>query len=354
MTDSVTLQAEEIQPQDHKRSGLLNKRRQVPDERQINQLMKTGVEQHRKGEFEEAIKSFQTALKGQLLQYGGDHPTIAHTLGNIGAVFLRQGEMAKAGEALQKSLEIKEQLRAKCKTDEERREIPLADVLNNLGNLAFLRGNYVQSMQFYRQNLRELREREIPDKDLASALHNIGRLNVIRQEWDGASSILAQCQKVEEDIYGPKSLELADTLELIGYVHFSNNCHDNAMIAFSDALSIHQRHLGAVHENVGTALVNVAMVMEALGNLENACQTYETARDVFRSVKVDETTHAGFSAAKRGHENLMMRIRYEQKRQGHKATFAFQPISDDAERDEQESYGQLDHNGDSSSWERRA
>jgi tetratricopeptide (TPR) repeat protein len=350
MSDSVSLQAEEIQPQDRQR--LPPKRKQFLDERQIKQLVKTGVEHHRNGDFKEAIESFQAALKGQLLQYGGDHPTIAQTLGNIGAVFLRQGELAKAGEALQKSLDITEQLRAKCQDDKERRGIPLANVLNNLGNLAYLQGNFAQSIQFYRQNLRELRRREFPDSDLATALHNIGRLHVIRQEWDGASSILAQCQKVEEDIYGPKSLELADTLELIGYVHFSNKCLDSAMIAFSEALSIHQRHLGAVHEHVAAALINMAMVMEALGNLKHACQTYETAREVFKSVGVDEKAHRGFQAAKQSHENLQMRILYEKKKEEKKSAFAFQPISPGAERDERESLDQLYDYGDSS-WERR-
>lgn len=351
VSESVTLQAEEIQPQDRKRSSP-PKRRQVPDERQINQLVQTGVEEHRNGDFDEAVKSFQAALKGELLHYGGDHPSIAHTLGNIGAVFLRQGKLTQASEALRKSLEIKEQLRAKCENDEERRNIPVADVLNNLGNLACLQGNFTQSMQFYRQNLRELRGREIPDKDLANALHNIGRLHVIRHEWDAASSILAQCQKVEEDIYGPKSLEMADTLELLGYVHLTNKCLDNAMIAFSDALAIHQRHLGAVHENVATALINVAMVMEALGNLRHARQTYETARDVFASVGADEATHLGFQAAKRGHKNLVARIRYEKKQKVNEKISAFQPISEVAERDEQETLDQLLDYGDSS-WERR-
>lgn len=333
----MTVQPEEIQPIDPKRPTTPKKQRQSTEERKATsrELVKTGVEYHKNGEFEQAIQLFQDALKLQTLEYGGDHPIVAHTLSNIGSVYLRQGRLILAEEALLKSLEIKEQTRAKCQDDEEKQKIAVSDVLNNLGNLAYLQGNYTKSMQFYRQNLRELRKRGAPDTDLANTLHNIGRLHVIRQEWDAASSILTHCQKVEEALYGPKSPQFADTLELIGYVHLTHKSYDNAMIAFSDALSIHQRNLGAVHENVATALVNVAMVMEGQGNLKHACQTYETARDVFREIEVDKT-HRGLLAAQRGYENLKTQLRNEKRKEGNEqGASQFQTFAE-AERDERD------------------
>lgn len=320
----MMIQAETIQPQERTRSSTPG-RKPISNEQQrisARQLVKAGVAQHMDGNYDEAIKSFQAALKAQILHYGADHLMVAHTYANIGAVYLKQGQLDLAGEALHKSLETKEQLRALCDDENARRKISVADVLNNLGNLAYRQGNFMQSMQFYRQNLRELRGREAPaDKDLANALHNMGRLHVIRKEWDAASSILTQCQKVEEELFGPKSLQLADTLELIGYVHLSNRCYDNAMIAFSEALSIHQRHLGAVHENVATALINVAMVMEGQGSLKNACHTYATARDVFRKLGVPEDNRS-LQVASRSYESLKWRIRNDKSKSENKGESA--------------------------------
>jgi tetratricopeptide (TPR) repeat protein len=311
----MSVEPEEIQPIDPQRSMSPNKQREQREAQKgaAMDLVLQGVEYHQSGEFELAIRSFQEALKLQTIVYGGDHHAhVAHTLSNIGSVYLRQGKLPEAQEALLKALDIKEQLRGKCQDENEKQKIVISDVLNNLGNLAYLQGNYTTSMQFYRQNLRELRRRGVPDDDLASTLHNIGRLHVIRQEWDAAFTILTQCQSVEETLYGPKSPKLADTLELIGYVHLTHKSYDNAMIAFSDALSIHQQNLGAVHENVATALINVAMVMEGQGNLKHACQTYQTARDVFREIEADKN-HRGFLYAQRGYEKLKIQLRNEKK-----------------------------------------
>lgn len=270
-------------------------------------LVKNGVELHKKGEYERAVWSFQEAIKAQVLEHGGDHPVVAQTLANIGAGFLRQGRLQLAEEALTSALSIMEQIRVRCDDEEEKQQIGIADVLNNLGNLAYLEGSYVKSLQFYRQNLRELRRQGIIDGSLATSLHNIGRLHVIRREWDAASSILAQCQKVENDIYGSNSPQIADTLELIGYVYLSQKCYDNALIAFSDALSIHQRHSGAINESVATGLTNVAMVLEAQEKTQAAIQTYQAAIDVFLSIPDLDENHKTHRAACRGLENLKER-----------------------------------------------
>ena len=281
-------------------------------------LVKTGVELHQKGKYEKALWSFQEAIKSQILEYGSDHPIVAQTLANIGSVFLRQGRLLIAEDALKSALEIMEQARARCNCDEERQQIPISDVLNNLGNLAYLEGSYTKSMQFYRQNLRELRRWGIVDGDLADTLHNIGRLHVIRREWDAASSILAQCQQVEENIYGSASPQVADTLELIGYVYLSQECYDNAMVVFSDALTIHQQHFGAINENVATGLTNIAMVLGAQGNFDAGIQTYLAAMDVFRSIPGVSEDHRAYRVACRGMETL--------KARAHAAKFINDPL----------------------------
>lgn len=274
-------------------------------------MVKTGVELYKAGKYEKALWSFQEAMKCQVLEYGEDQPIVAQTLANIGSVYLRQGRLLVAEEALTSALEIMEQARARCNSEEDRQQIAICDVLNNLGNLAYLEGSYMKSMQFYRQNLRELRRRDNVDGDLADTLHNIGRLHVIRREWDAASSILSQCRQVEEKMYGSKSPQIADTLELIGYVYFSQECYDNARISFSEALSIHQQHFGAINENVAIGLTNVAMVLGAQGNTDAAIQIYQAAKDVFRFIPGVSEKHRAYNVACRGLENLKARVRAE-------------------------------------------
>lgn len=230
-------------------------------------LMQRGVQQHDRGEYNQALKNFRRALKAQTKCYGEKHVLVAHTLANIGSVFLRQGRLHEAGVALEKAWEIKEDLRGSSKTKEERAKIGVAEVLNNLGNVAYLRGNYAQSLEFYRQSVKELRTYpEGSHKELANALHNLGRLQVIRKDWRGALNSLSQCQEIEEEIYGIDSIELAATKELAGYAYLALEAYDESLILFSDALSILQVCFGNMHENVATSLVNVAMAMEGAGN----------------------------------------------------------------------------------------
>jgi tetratricopeptide (TPR) repeat protein len=183
-------------------------------------LIKRGVEHHHNGEYEDALRTFQVALKTQRNVLGEQNPAVAHTLANIGAVFLRQGQLCLAGEALEKALQMKKSFSNNCKDEGTKSKIVYADVLNNLGNVAYLRGHYPLSMYFYRTGLKELRKRKEVDRELANVLHNIGRLYVIKEEWDVALSVLSQCLRIEEDLHGKNEVALAGTIELIGFVTF--------------------------------------------------------------------------------------------------------------------------------------
>jgi tetratricopeptide (TPR) repeat protein len=270
-------------------------------------LVKSGVEHHKNGELVMALKAFQAALQVQMLSIGEEHPFIAHTLANVGAVYLKQGQLFLASEALEEALEMKKRLRDHCDDEAGKSKIIIADVLNNLGNVAFLRGDYALSLYFYRTVLKDLRSSDGPDNELANALHNIGRLNVLKEEWDAALSVLTEALRIERELYGPKNVLVGDTLELIGFVRLSSGDHDDAMISFSEALSIFQAKYGAVDPNVATSLVNVAMVMERRGELQGAWHAYVTARDVFVKLGV-ENSHRGLRAACRSIEAIELLI----------------------------------------------
>jgi tetratricopeptide (TPR) repeat protein len=282
----VQQEAKPVEPQ--KKSG--------PQNVVAYNLVKSGVEHHKNGELVMALKAFQAALKVQMLSIDEEHPFIAHTLANIGAVYLKQGRIFLAGEALEEALEMKKRLRDNCDDEAEKSKILIADVLNNLGNVAFLRGDYALSLYFYQTVLKDCRLRDGPDNELANALHNIGRLHVLKEEWEDALSVLTETLRIERELYGPKNVLVVDTLELIGFVRLSSGDHDDAMISFSEALSIFQAKYGAVDLNVATSLVNIAMVMERRGEFQGAWHAYVTARDVFVKLGV-EYSHRGLRAA---------------------------------------------------------
>ena len=286
-------------------------------------LVKSGIEHHKNGELVMALKPFQTALKVQMLSIGKEHPFIAHTLANIGAVYLKQGQLFLAGDALEEALEMKKQLRDYCDDEAQKSKIIIADILNNLGNVAFLQGEYnALSLYFYRTVLDDLRLGDGRDNELANALHNIGQINVLKEEWDAALSVLTDALRIERELYGPNNVLVGDTLELIGFVCLSSGDHDVAMISFSEALSIFQAKYGAVDLNVATSLVNVAMVMERRGEFQGAWHAYVTARDVFVKLGV-KNSHHGLSAACRSIKaiELLIESGKQKHRKKHQARF---------------------------------
>jgi tetratricopeptide (TPR) repeat protein len=264
---------------------------QVAEERQENpstetecrpcvgsNLIESGTHHFSRGEFEKALKAFNTALKTQRVTVGDDDISIALTLSNIGAVHLQQGNLAEAEKALESSLEIKRRLAP---------EMIMADTLNNLGNCANLRGDYEASLFYYKESWNDLRRKRGRREDIANALFNMGRLEIQQQRWESALKILSQAYHLNRDVYGANHLHVAQTLELVGFVHLQTGNFDTALVSVTAALGIFRESQGPVHADVANSLFNVGMVREVSGDLPEAWEAYSTARDIYARLLTD-------------------------------------------------------------------
>ena len=72
-----------------------------------SQLVDSAVQAYFDGDFELSLKSLTTALKTQQLTLGDVDIVVAHTLGNIGTVYIAMGLLEEAMHVLQESLNIK-------------------------------------------------------------------------------------------------------------------------------------------------------------------------------------------------------------------------------------------------------
>jgi tetratricopeptide (TPR) repeat protein len=260
-------------------------------------LVNEGIAYHQKGLYSMALKSFFSALKSKMIDKPKDHPFVANTLANIGATYLRQGCHQKAAEALNEALEMMQRLRNQCNTTTEKSEFKLSGVLNNLGTVYFLQGNSKLSLEYYREALKDARAHWSSSKEVTNALHNIGRLFALQKEWDASLNMLNESLRMEKELYGRNSMAVVDTLNLIGFVHFSTEAYDAATVVFAEALSVVHANCGLVHEKVAISLLNVGMVMERQGRLDEALHTFSTARDVFERIGMGND-HRGVRVAR--------------------------------------------------------
>ncbi|KAL3923732.1 MAG: hypothetical protein SGILL_001482 [Bacillariaceae sp.] len=259
-------------------------------------LINEGIAYHRKGQYEKALKAFILALKSQRVDTNVDHPFLGNTLANIGSTYLRQGKHLEAERSLQEAMQMMRRLRDRCETQEEKSSFKLSGVLNNLGTVNFLQGDRKASLEYYREALKDARTYGGSKKEITNALHNIGRLSVLHQDWDTAISVLNESLRMEKELYGKTAMPVVDTLNLIGFAHFSTEAYDAATVVFAEALSIVHSNCGLVHEKVATSLLNVGMVLERQDRLEEALHTFSTARDVFERIGLADT-HRGADVA---------------------------------------------------------
>ena len=133
-----------------------------PQKVEADRLFEQGIEEFRISQFQEALQSFQEALK--IYQKIGDRAKEAHSLNNLGNVYHTLGEYQQAIEFFQKSLAIRQEI-----------GIPKgeADSLGSLGNVYKSLGQYQKAIELYQQSL--IIQQEIGDrKGEAASLHNLG------------------------------------------------------------------------------------------------------------------------------------------------------------------------------------
>jgi tetratricopeptide (TPR) repeat protein len=241
-------------------------------------LIESGTQYFSQGEFEKALKAYNTALKTQRVSVGDDDISIALTLSNIGAVHLQQGNLEKAEKALESSLEIKHRLAP---------DMIVADTLNNLGNCANLRGDYDKSKFYYKESWNDLRRKRGRRVDIANALFNMGRLEIQQQRWESALKILSQAYHLNREVYGAEHIYVAQTLDLVGFVHVQTGNFDTALVSVTSALGIYRTTHGPLNTDVANALFNVGMVRELSGELSEAWEAYTTSRDIYARLGTD-------------------------------------------------------------------
>jgi len=169
----------------------------VPKNYAGSALIESGVSHYTKGEYDKALKAFGAALKTQRVSApGGNDICVALTLGNLGAVYLQQGNFVEAERVLQESLDIKKGLAP---------NMLMADTLNNLGNCANMRGDYINSCLYYEEALEEIRAKNGPRVDEINALFNIGRLEIQREHWTKAMISLSDACRMAKESYGSNS-----------------------------------------------------------------------------------------------------------------------------------------------------
>ena len=261
-----------------------------------SQLVDSGVQAYYDGEYDKALKSFATALKTQQLTLGSVDIVVAHTLGNISAVYIAMGMLDEAMQVLQECLSVKMALRSdpNIRLPQGCDAIVITDTLNNLGGASFLRGEYYDAMSYYQSLLKELTEGPIPGSkaDISSCLYNIGNVHCLLNELDDALMAMAESLQLIQTTLtdGNETPQAAEVMEKIGAIYMAQNKFDDAMTAFLEALTITKTALGSEHVDCAVSAYNVGMAYECKGEMRRALESYNAAMEIFHKHGVDNAS----------------------------------------------------------------
>jgi len=244
---------------------------QTPDERkaEADRLYQQGIQQVKAGGFQEALQSFQQALK--TYQQIGDRFGEANSLGNLGNTYTSLGQYQKAIEFHNQALAIDREI--------SNREGE-ADSLGNLGNAYTILGQYQKAIEFHNQALAI--DREISNSNgEAASLHGLGSAYIGLKQYQRSIEFLQQ------------SLAIAQKLDLRAGEGYSLNLLGNAYLSleqYQQAIEYYQQSLAIAQEtgdrqevayslgNLGFALLRTKKLRESEVKLRKAIDVFESLR----------------------------------------------------------------------------
>ncbi|BAY99870.1 TPR repeat-containing protein [Tolypothrix tenuis PCC 7101] len=268
---------------------------------EADRLNKQGIQQYSRGQFQEALATFQQALDIQ--KQIGDRSGVGATLNNIGLVYSRLGQYSKALEHYQQALAISQQIndqtgegitfnnigdiyssqgkypkaleyfqKALDIQQQTNDRYGIGATLNNIGLIYSRLGQYPKALDYYQQAL-AIRQQIGDRSGEGITLNNIGRIYESQEQYSKALEYYQQALAIYQQI-GDPSVE-GSILNNIGFIYFSQRQYPKALDYYQQALAIHQQ-IGDPF-GVGTTLNNIGGNYDSQGQYLKALDYYQQA-----------------------------------------------------------------------------
>ena len=241
---------------------------------EAERLFQQGSQQYQRGQYSEAIASWQQAL--EIYRASGDFVGESVALNYLGITYSALGQYTQALDYYGQALEIAGEI------GDRQRE---AGALSNLGNIYRSLGQYPQAIDAISQTLTIFQD--IGDRQgEANALNNLGLVYGSLGQYRQATEARAQALAIFQEI-GDRQGE-ANALSNLGSVYYSLGQYPEAIEAHSQALAIFQE----IGDSQGEARVlgNLGSVYGFLGQSPQAIEAYMQALRIFQEIgnRVDE------------------------------------------------------------------
>jgi len=186
----------------------------------------------------EAIEALHRSIS--LAETGGDNalPLLSSSLGHLGEVFVKSGDIGEAEPLLQRALTLNEQ--HKDPYDNK----AYAKCLHNLGVIRLMQGRMDEASGSFDRAIAVLTEKgEAQSPEMAMAVNGKAFVLFRAGENEQAKSLMVQATALLEKVEGSDNLELAKMQHDLACVHKRLGEYDEARRLCNRALAVYTRHL---------------------------------------------------------------------------------------------------------------
>jgi eukaryotic-like serine/threonine-protein kinase len=221
--------------------------------------------------YDPAESLFQDALSRYVRLHGENYRGVATALDQLGNIAQMRGNYGGADSLFRRALAIDRQI-------DPGDDSNTATIINNMALLAQSRGDLAKAEQLYEQALVIDQHARGSNPDWrARTLNNLGSVRRMRGNYDSAEPALREALAIKLATYGRESSSTANTINQIGVVQHARGEYQAAETSYREALAIRRKVVG------DTASV-IAMTLADLSLLYFHQELY---------AKADSTAHAG-------------------------------------------------------------
>ena len=193
------------------------------------------------------------------------------------AVLQRQGDFSGSFDAFQKALELQREAYGT--------EHPsVAATLNNLGAIQYMRGNWKEAVQYYEESLAlHLKVHGQDHVDTAGSYHNLATATKHSGHYNKALELERTALAIRTRVLGPDHPDTAASHASLAHLSSELGELEGAQEQYEAALRIQESVHGKLHPITASTSNNLGAVLYQRGNFAAAVEHYQRGLDALRS-----------------------------------------------------------------------
>uniref|UniRef100_A0A7S4RQQ2 Uncharacterized protein n=1 Tax=Ditylum brightwellii TaxID=49249 RepID=A0A7S4RQQ2_9STRA len=239
------------------------------------------IEEHRK-----ACKMYEECLKLRKSAVGSDHLKVASTLYDMALMFHKRGKPTRALACLEESRRIR--------IDRLGSSVPVAETLQQLGNISKFAAQYGAAINFYEGALAMRKELHGESHEsVADVLQEMGDLMDDLGEYETAMNKFGDCLYMRKRRLGEKHEDVASVLYAMGFTLLNKEEYERSMSFFEEALTIRIDVFGVEHSLVGDTYNIMGFIEAKREELDKALvflmKAYQIRGNIGETLKASDT-----------------------------------------------------------------